>query len=112
MKNFKGENNSNNKNNTSKSEGGGDTNCNWCFWKNPQRLGKGTWQSWKPEDKLGPFNYSIVDISRNTEKGSGHLKRFSITQTPVKDHVTADKRNSKGIIIYILMIHFLYASIK
>ena len=23
-------------------EDNGDTNCNWCTWKNPQRIDKGT----------------------------------------------------------------------
>ena len=26
------------------SEHEGDTNCNWCTWNNPQRIGKGTWR--------------------------------------------------------------------
>ena len=32
-------------------EGDGDTNCDWCTWNNPQRIGKGTWKKtdkWRP----------------------------------------------------------------
>ena len=31
-------------------------------------------------------NYSNVEISQNTEKSPGELRRLIITQTPVKDH--------------------------
>ena len=31
-------------------------------------------------------NYSIVEIGQNTEKSPGDLRRFAITQTPMKDH--------------------------
>ena len=29
---------------------------------------------------------NIIKIDQNTEKSPGHLRRFAITQTPVKDH--------------------------
>ena len=31
-------------------------------------------------------NYSIVEISQNTEKSPGDLRRLAVTQTPMKDH--------------------------
>ena len=31
-------------------------------------------------------NYSIIEVSQNTEKSPGDLRRLAITQTPVKDH--------------------------
>ena len=31
-------------------------------------------------------DYSIIEISQNTEKSNGDLKRLAISQTPVKDH--------------------------
>ena len=31
-------------------------------------------------------DHSIVEISLNTEKSPGDLRRLAITQTPVKDH--------------------------
>ena len=30
--------------------------------------------------------YSIVEISQNTQRSVGDLRRFAVTQTPVKDH--------------------------
>ena len=34
----------------------------------------------------GNLNYSIVEISQNTEKSSGDLRRLVVTQTPLKDY--------------------------
>ena len=31
-------------------------------------------------------NYGIIEISQNTEKSPGDLKRLVITQTPVENH--------------------------
>ena len=31
-------------------------------------------------------NYNIVEIYQNTEKSPGNLRRFAVSQTPVKDH--------------------------
>ena len=31
-------------------------------------------------------NYSIVEISQNTEKSPGDLRRLAVTQTPVENH--------------------------
>ena len=31
-------------------------------------------------------DYNIVEIDSNTEKSPGNLKRFAVTQIPVKDH--------------------------
>ena len=31
-------------------------------------------------------NYCIIEISQNTEKSPGDLKRLAVTQIPVKDH--------------------------
>ena len=39
---------------------------------------------WKT--KRGYPNYSIVDISQNTEKSPGDLRRHAVTQTSVKDY--------------------------
>ena len=36
-------------------EGDSDTNCGWCIWENPQRIGKGT-------GKLGNKRTSIQTI--------------------------------------------------
>ena len=31
-------------------------------------------------------NYYIIEDGQNTEKSPGDLRRFAVTQTPVKDH--------------------------
>ena len=31
-------------------------------------------------------NYFIIENGQNIEKSSGDLRRFAVTQTPVKDH--------------------------
>ena len=31
-------------------------------------------------------NYNIVENSKNTEKSPGDMRRFGVTQNPVKDH--------------------------
>ena len=64
--------------------GDGDTNCRWCTWKSPQRLVKET-RGMVNRSKNQDLDYSIVKIGKNTEKSPGDPRRFSITQTPVKD---------------------------
>ena len=31
-------------------------------------------------------NYNIIENSQNTEKSPGDLRRFAVTQTPMKNH--------------------------
>ena len=31
-------------------------------------------------------NYCIIEIGQNTEKNPGDLRRFTVTQTPVRNH--------------------------
>ena len=68
-------------------EGDGDTNCNWFTWNDPQRLGKGAGKL-RNQKASGETNldYSIIKMGQNTEKSPGNLRRFVVTQTPVKDH--------------------------
>ena len=47
--------------------------------KRPKRIGN----QWKTRDHP---EQNIVEISKNTEKSPGDLRRPAITQTPVKDH--------------------------
>ena len=57
----------------------GDTNYNWNTWNSPQEFLKGAGRV-KNQDHP---NYSI-EISQNTEKSPGDLRRFAVTQTPVR----------------------------
>ena len=44
--------------------------------------------------------WGIAEISLNTEKSRGDLRRIFVTQTPVKKtSVNADLKNSQGVII-------------
>ena len=44
-------------------------------------------------------NYSIIEISQNTEKSPGDLRRLVVTQTPAKDQQPkADVKNSQRVI--------------
>ena len=63
-----------------------NTNCNWCAWNCPKRLGRKTGGTgkWK-KNRVHP-DYSTVKISQNTEKNPGDLNRLALIQTPVKDH--------------------------
>ena len=64
----------------------GHTNCNWHTWNSSQRPGKGNGRVGNQRMNQDNPNYSIVEISQNTEKSSGDLGTLAVTQTPVKDH--------------------------
>ena len=44
-------------------EGDGDTNCGWCTWDNPQRIGKATEWVWNKSTCKDHLIYSIIKIS-------------------------------------------------
>ena len=58
-------------------ESNGDTNCNWCTWNNPQRIGKGTEKLGNKRTRRDHQDYSIK-IGQNTEKNAGDLKRLKL----------------------------------
>ena len=44
------------------------------------------------------YNYSIVEISQNTEKSLGDLRRLAVIQTPVRNHwLTLVRKTRKGV---------------
>ena len=43
-------------------EGDGNTNCNWCTWNNPQRIGKGTWTLGNKRTRGNHPDNSIIKI--------------------------------------------------
>ena len=59
-----------------------DTTCNWRTWNGPQRLEKGAKRVENRRTNLNHPNWSIVEISQNTEKSPGELRRLDVTQTP------------------------------
>ena len=71
---------------TDEHEGNGDTCHSLCTWNGPERLEKRTGRNGIWQTNRDHSNYSIVEIGCNNKKSHGDLKRFVITQTPVKDH--------------------------
>ena len=65
-------------------EGDGDTNCNWCTWNNPQRIGKGTGRLGNNRTSGDHQDYSIIKIGQNTEKSPEDLRRLAVIQTSMK----------------------------
>ena len=63
-------------------EGGGDVDCNWGTWDNPQRICRRLGIKRTREDNP---DCSIVKIGQNTEKRSGDMRRFAVTIVGVKN---------------------------
>ena len=92
--NFKGVNNNNNNNNNNK----GDTNCGWCTWNDPQRIGKEPGRFENIRTRRDHPDYSIIMISQNTEESPGYLRRLSVSQTSVRNHqLTQQWKTLKGV---------------
>ena len=68
-----------------KHESDGNTNCNWCSWYSHQRIGTRT-GGIKRKRMSGNHPNSIIEISQNTEKSPDNLRKFGVTQTPVRNH--------------------------
>ena len=82
-----------------------DTNCNWSSWYSHQRIGG---LGIRRMSKEHPHD-SIVEISQNTEKNPGDLRKLAVTQTSVRNHrLTLVWKTPKGVtIIIIIYIFFL-----
>ena len=65
-------------------ESNGDTNSNWCTWKDPQKNGEGIGESRKKRSGNHP-DYSIITIGipRKVLKTG---RKIAVTQTPVRNH--------------------------
>ena len=48
---------------TMEHESDSDTNCNWCTWNNPQRIGKENGRLENKRTRVNPTDYSIIKIS-------------------------------------------------
>ena len=57
-----------------------------CSWYCHQRIGTRTGGLGNNRTIGDHPNYSIIKIGQNTEKSPVNLRRFAVTQTPVKDH--------------------------
>ena len=69
-------------------DGDGDTSCNWCTWKNPQKIGTETGRLGNKRMCGDHPNYSIIKIGHNTKKCPGDVKRLAVAQTPVRNQQT------------------------
>ena len=68
---------------TMEHESDSDTNCNWCTWHSHKRISTGTVWLRNKNTSRDHSNYSIVEITLNTEKSPGDLRRLVVTQTTV-----------------------------
>ena len=75
-----------------------DANCKWCTGNGPQRLKKETGRVGNRRTNREHLNPSIVKIGQNTEKSPGDLRRFTVTQTPVRNHQqTLERKTLKEV---------------
>ena len=82
-----------------------NTNCNWCSWSNPQRIGKGTGRLGNKRTSGDHSDNSIIKISQNTEKSHGNMRGFAVTQIPVEDHqFMLVRKTLKGVIIMLIIL--------
>ena len=63
-----------------------NTNCNRCSWYSHEMTDEGTGVLGNYRTSGDHPNYSIGEISQNTETSPGDLRRLVVTQTPLKDH--------------------------
>ena len=54
-----------------KKAGDSNTNCNWCTWNNPQRIGKGAGRM-RSQRTSGDHPPYMSKIGQNTEKSPGN----------------------------------------
>ena len=55
-------------------------------WYNHQRIGTGTGGLGNKRTSRDHPNYGIVEISQNTKKSPGDLRKLTVIQTPVRNH--------------------------
>ena len=62
------------------------TISNWCSWYSQQRINRGTGGLRNKRTSGDHRNYCIIEISQNTEKSPGDLRKLAVTKTPVRNH--------------------------
>ena len=70
---------------TEEPESGSYTNCNWFSWYSHQRIDTRTEGLGNNRTCGDCPNYSIIEISQNTEKSARDLRRLAVTQIPMND---------------------------
>ena len=69
-----------------KHEGDGDTSCNWGTWNSLQMLGRKTGRVDNQRTNRDYLDYGFIELIKNTQKNIGDLRRFAVSQIPVKYH--------------------------
>ena len=69
-----------------KHERDGDTNCSECTWNDPKTIDKGNRRLKYQRISGDCLDYSIIKIGQNTEESPGDSRRFSVIQTPMRNH--------------------------
>ena len=67
-------------------ESDGDTNCNFYSWYSHQRIGTSIEGLGNKRASGDHPNYGIIEISQNTEKSPGDLRRLVANQSPDRNH--------------------------
>ena len=65
-------------------DGEGDTNYSWCTRKG---LEKKTERKENQRNHQNHPDHSIVKIGLNTQKGPVNLRRLTVSQTPINNHL-------------------------
>ena len=82
---------------TAEYESDDNTNCDFIFWYNHQKINKGTGGLRNERTSGDHPNYYIVDNGQIIEKSHRDLMRLAVTQTPVKTIIDADVKNSQRV---------------
>ena len=61
-------------------------NYNWSSRYSHRKFIKGTGEHGNKKTSGNHPNYYNLEIEHNTEKSPGDLRRYAVTQSPVKDH--------------------------
>ena len=82
-----------------------NTNSNWCTWYSHYRIGTGIGRLGNKRTRGNHPNHSIVEISLNTKKSHGDLRRLLVSQNPVETlQLNAGVKNFQMLKIMILII--------
>ena len=82
----------------------GDIHCSRCTRNGPQSLGKRIRRVRNQRKNPGHSNYGIIEISQNTEKSPGYMRRLSGNQTSEEPQLLLLLKTHKKILKIIIII--------
>ena len=65
-------------------EDGGDASCSWYTWNDHQEFEEETRGILNQMKNRDHPDYNVIEIGQNSLKIPEHLRRFAVTQVPVK----------------------------